>query len=269
VTAVPTEVEERLATGTLTVEGRVVTASNLTLYARVDADDGTALSCVYKPVSGERPLWDFPDGSLAARERVAYVISQAGGWHLVPPTVLRDGPLGPGMCQQWVTGEAAAPRDGGWVDLLDGDEDVPDGWLAVLSGTDPTGRDVTLVHRDGTPLRSLALLDAVLNNADRKGGHLLTDHEGHLWAVDHGLCCHAEPKLRTVLWGWRSSPLSASELAQLDDLREWLVDDPDDLVELLTVRERRALVDRVTALRRAGVFPQPSPGLPALPWPAF
>jgi uncharacterized repeat protein (TIGR03843 family) len=269
VTAAPTEVEERLSTGTLTVEGRVVTASNLTLYARVDAADGTALSCVYKPVSGERPLWDFPDGSLAARERAAYLVSEAGGWHLVPATVLREGPLGRGMCQQWVTGEPDQPTDGGWVDLLDGSLDVPDGWISVLSGVDPTGRDVMLAHRDDARLRSLALLDAVLNNADRKGGHLLTDRDGRLWAVDHGLCCHAHPKLRTVLWGWRSAQLSEAELAQLERLHEWLAGEESELATLLTAPERRALRDRLTSLRQTGVFPDPVPGRPALPWPAF
>jgi uncharacterized repeat protein (TIGR03843 family) len=269
VTAAPTDVEERLATGTLTVEGRVITASNLTMYARVDADDGSTLSCVYKPVSGERPLWDFPDGTLAARERVAYLVSEVGGWHLIPATVLRDGPLGPGMCQQWVTGELDQPPDDGWVDLLDGAADMPGGWIAVLSGVDHAGREVTLAHRDEGPLRSLALLDAVLNNADRKGGHLLTDRDGRLWGVDHGLCCHAEPKLRTVLWGWRSARLSQAELDQLESLHAWLAGDPAELGALLTSRERRALRDRVDTLRETAVFPEPVPGLPALPWPAF
>ena len=268
-TARRTDVEERLASGTLTVEGRVVTASNVTLYARVDPDEGIAVPCVYKPVSGERPLWDFPDGTLAARERVAYLVSEIGGWHLIPATVLRDGPLGLGMCQQWVTGESEQPQDGGWVDLLDGARHAPDGWLAVLSGVDPTGRDVTLAHRDSTPLRSLALLDAVLNNADRKGGHLLTDRDGRLWAVDHGLCCHADPKLRTVLWGWRSVTLSQAELAQLDHLQQWLANEPEELADLLTPRERGALVHRVSTLRATAKFPEPVPGLPALPWPAF
>ena len=268
-TAAPTDVEERLRSGTLTVEGRVVTASNVTMYARVDADDGTTLSCVYKPISGERPLWDFPDGTLAARERAAYLISEVGGWHLIPATVLRDGPLGPGMCQQWVTGESEQPRDGGWVDLLEGGADLPDGWIAVLSGVDPSGRDVTLAHRAEAPLRWLALLDAVLNNADRKGGHLLTDRDGRLWAVDHGLCCHAEPKLRTVLWGWRSVSLSPAELARLEHIHQWLAGDPDELGALLTSRERRALSHRVSTLRETATFPEPVPGLPALPWPAF
>jgi uncharacterized repeat protein (TIGR03843 family) len=239
------------------------------MYARVDAEDGTTLSCVYKPVSGERPLWDFPDGTLAARERAAYLVSEVGRWHLIPATVLREGPLGPGMCQQWVTGEPDGASDGGWVDLLDGAADVPDGWIAVLSGVDPTGREVLLAHRDDTSLRALALLDAVLNNADRKGGHLLTDHDGRLWAVDHGLCCHADPKLRTVLWGWRSATLSDAELAQLEDLQEWLSGEPDALATLLAPRERRALRDRVARLCQTAVFPEPVPGLPALPWPAF
>lgn len=257
-----------LSEGEITVEGRVVAASNLTLYARVDAPGVASMPCVYKPVSGERPLWDFPDGTLAARERAAFLVSQAGGFDLVPPTVLRDGPLGPGMCQQWVTtAENDEPR-GAWVDLLDGDAPVPPGWIPVLSGQDEAGRGVVLVHRDDAALRAMAVLDAALNNADRKGGHILRGPGGSLHGVDHGLCCHWQPKLRTVLWGWRGQPLTEAECARLADVARW-IDDDDELDSLLTGREVQALRSRVHRLAEDGRLPSPGGSWPAIPWPAF
>lgn len=254
-----------LADGELTVEGRVVTASNLTLYARVDAPDGSTMPCVYKPVSGERPLWDFPDGTLAARERAAFLVSEAGGWHLVPATVLRDGPLGPGMCQEWVSSDV----DVDWVRVLDTDDAGTAPWMPVLRGQDERGRTVTLAHRDDPSLRAMALLDAVLNNADRKGGHLLSGPGGALLGVDHGLCCHSEPKLRTVLWGWRGEPLTAGERTQLLGLAEWLDTDAGELDDLLADDESAALRARVGALLDSGRLPHPSRSWPAIPWPAI
>jgi len=264
---------ELLGTGEITVEGRVVAASNLTLYARVDAPDGQTIPCVYKPVSGERPLWDFPDGTLAARERAAFLVSEAGGWHLVPPTVLREGPLGAGMCQQWVTSDddsaAAPPGRHGWVDLLDGAAAPPAGWLPVVHGQDETGRTVTLVHRDDAALREMVLLDAVLNNADRKGGHLLTGAGGSLHGVDHGLCCHEEPKLRTVLWGWRGQALNGAEQDRLERVGTWLEHPDAELEGLLTSAEVDAMRARVRALQLSGRLPGPGGSWPAIPWPAF
>ncbi len=264
-----------LDTGEITVEGRVVAASNLTLYARVDAPDGQTMPCVYKPVSGERPLWDFPHGTLAARERAAFLVSEAGGWHLVPPTVVREGPLGVGMCQQWVLADDendqndASADDTTWVDLLDGAAAQRAGWLPVVRGRDEAGREVTLVHRDDEALRAMALLDAVLNNADRKGGHLLTGTRGSLFGVDHGLCCHEEPKLRTVLWGWRGQPLTDAERVQLSCVARWLERPDDELEWLLTAAEVEAMRSRVHDLETIGRLPGPSGSWPAIPWPAF
>lgn len=257
--------EAHLASGELTVEGRVVSASNLTLYARVQDSTGRSTACVYKPVAGERPLWDFPTGTLAARERAAYLVSRAGGWDLIPATVIRDGPLGPGMCQRWVPDDDSSA----WAAVVDADDGVPDAWHAVVSGRDETGRAVHLVHRDDDRLRSLAVLDVVLNNADRKGGHLLTGQDGRLWAVDHGLCFHSDPKLRTILWGWAGSPLPEAEQARLHRLEQWMQTSPDALSTLLSGMERDALTNRVAALRTDGCLPVPVPGRPVIPWPAF
>ncbi|MBK5307764.1 MAG: SCO1664 family protein [Frankiaceae bacterium] len=226
-----------LRDGDLAIEGRLVDASNATLYCAVTLDDVIA-ACVYKPVQGERPLWDFPDGTLAGREVSAYIISVATGWDLVPPTVLRDGPFGPGMCQLW----------------LDVDETVD---LVALARSD---------HPD---LRRMAVLDAVVNNADRKGGHLLP-LDGRVRGVDHGVCFSAEDKLRTLLWQWRGLPLPAQALEVLSRLRAELEGAlADELHEHLTRREVLATTRRVDRLLTSRLHPEPSEDWPAIPWPPF
>jgi uncharacterized repeat protein (TIGR03843 family) len=227
-----------LRDGELEVEGRLVDASNATLYCAATLDDVTA-AVVYKPVRGERPLWDFPDGTLAGREVAAYLVSAATGWDVVPPTVLREGPFGPGMCQLWV--------------------DVDDGVdLAALARSE---------HPD---LRRMAVFDAVVNNADRKGGHLLPRRDGRVQGVDHGVCFSAEDKLRTLLWQWRGMPLAEEAVEVLSGLRAELEGGlAEALGELLTRREVTATVDRVDRLLSSGCHPEPSPDWPAIPWPPF
>jgi hypothetical protein len=228
-----------LREGDLAIEGRLVDASNTTLYAAVTHGDLTA-ACVYKPVRGERPLWDFPDGTLAYREAAAYAVSAATGWEVVPPTVLRDGPLGEGMVQLWI----------------DVDPDVYAGDLLRL---------------DHPALRRMAVFDAVVNNADRKGGHLLPVPGGHVYGVDHGVCFHVEPKLRTVLWGWRGRRFTADELAVLDAVRTEIETGElgETLRTLLAGEEVDATLRRVERLLSTRRFPHPSPDWPAVPWPPF
>ncbi len=165
-------------------------------------------------MSGERPLWDFTDGTLAFREYAAWVVSDALGWDVVPPTVLRDGPAGSGMVQLW------CEPDGG-VDAVDivPEGAVPDGYLHVLDAVDDRDRPVTLVHEDTRPLRRMAIFDVVVNNTDRKGGHVLAMADGHRFGVDHGVCFHTDDKLRTVLWGWAGDPLSDEETGALASAR--------------------------------------------------
>ena len=153
---------------------------------------------VYKPISGERPLWDFPDGTLAGRERAAYLLSELGGWCLIPRTILREGPRGPGMVQDWI-GELDGDPDS--VVHIIRVADDPEGLIPVLRATDEAGRPLLVAHEDASDVRALSVLDCVLNNTDRKGAHAFRC-AGQLYAVDHGLTFHAEPKLRTVLWGW-------------------------------------------------------------------
>ena len=227
-----------LACGDLDLVGRLVDASNATLYCDVSRGGVTA-ACVYKPIAGERPLWDFPDGTLAAREVGAYAVSEATGWDLVPPTVMRDGPYGPGMVQIWVQV----------------DETVDLAWLA---------------RSDHPDLRRMAVLDVVLNNADRKGGHLLPTTDGRVFGVDHGVCFAVPGKLRTLLWQWRGEALSDEAVEVLESLRDDLSAELGDRLEdLLTVSEVRATRRRVDRLLRAGVHPEPSGDWPAIPWPPF
>ncbi|AXH97860.1 SCO1664 family protein [Ornithinimicrobium avium] len=254
--------------------GVLTEASNLTLLVDLVDGDGrpTGHRAVYKPVRGERPLADFPAGTLAAREVAAYLVSAAAGWDLVPPTVLRDGPMGPGSVQWWVrqTEERLADPSEGLVEVLTPDQLGP-GWLAVVSGTGADGEDVVVAHADDPDLRSMAVLDAVLTNADRKASHLTRDVTGRLRGFDHGLCLHAQDKLRTVLWGWAGAPLRDPDRAALRSLQEALGRPPTHavLAGLLSAEELDALASRTGQLLAAGAMPLPPGGRYPLPWPLW
>ena len=252
---------ELLERGALEVEGRLVGASNATLYCTITtgrpesrpemsrAKDSknpknakrqqASIACVYKPIAGERPLWDFPTGTLAGREVAAYAVSRAAGWNIVPPTVMRDGPFGQGMCQLW-------------IDL------------------DPEVDLVALSRRgDHAGLREMAVFDAVVNNADRKIGHLLPMPDGHLYGCDHGVCFAEDYKLRTVLWQWRGKTLPRRSLEALRRLNTQLNegDLEAELSPLLAASEIAATKIRVETLLKHRVHPYPPADWPAVPWP--
>ena len=265
VTATDPAAAELLARGELTVRGRIREASNAALYCTVAHEDREA-ACVYKPVAGERPLWDFPDGTLAGREAAAYEVSRATGWDLVPPTVLRDGPYGEGMCQLWIETE---PGGAELLALVDGEEPEP-GWKAIGFAEVGEGRTALLVHADDDRLRRLSVLDAVINNADRKGGHLLPTADGRLYGIDHGVTFNTENKLRTLLWGWAGEPLSEEALDVLKGLRDALTPSGPltaALTPLITPAEIGATRARVDALLTSGTHPEPGTDWPAIPWP--
>jgi hypothetical protein len=225
-----------LAGGELELIGRLWVSSNNALLGVVRSD-GVEATCVYKPVIGERPLADFPDGTLARREVAAFAVSQATGWGIVPPTVLLDGPLGEGMLQLWIR-------------------------------TDPDVDPVELVTSSDPRLRRICTFDTAVNNTDRKAGHLLPVPGGHVYGVDHGVTFSPVPKLRTVLWAWRGDPFEGEELEMLAALRAGLAGDlGDTLRTLLDPIEVTATARRVDRLIASGVFPQPNPRRPALPWP--
>jgi uncharacterized repeat protein (TIGR03843 family) len=266
---VPADLElEVLNRGDLEVQGRIMPASNATFFATA-ALDGVAIECVYKPVAGERPLWDFPDGTLAHREVAAYLVSEAIGWNIVPPTVLRaDAPAGPGMVQAWREPDDAQDP----VDLVPHGA-MPEGYLHVLDAYDGNDRPISLVHEDSGPLRRMAVFDVVVNNADRKGGHVLAMTDGHRYGVDHGVAFHVDDKLRTVLWGWAQEPVDADDAEDVRALVALLSSSGSPLTavlsRLLTQRELHATTVRCERLLRRGVMPLPSGGRPSIPWPAF
>jgi len=232
---------DAMQSGELSVTGRLVDASNATLYGAIKPIDGAEsdeIRVIYKPVAGERPLWDFPDGNLANREYAAFLISEIAKWNLVPTTILREGPFGPGMVQQWI----------------DIDETV----------------DLALFYSQDQPLlRKLALFDAVINNTDRKIGHLLPTADGKLMGCDHGVTFHHEDKLRTVLWQWAGMALSDQEIIELRILAEEILKEQVVFQELLTEIELQALFARIERLISTGIFPEPSDEWPAVPWPPF
>jgi uncharacterized repeat protein (TIGR03843 family) len=267
-----------LCQGTLEVEGRLVTASNATLYASVTLGE-RADHCVYKPVAGERPLWDFPEGTLSHREVAAYELSAATGWDVVPPTVWRDGPFGPGSVQLWIE-EVAEPA---LVDVVPLGPVQP-GWRAVLEAQDGAGDPVLLVHADDPRLQRMAVLDVVLDNADRKGGHILLAPDGRVHGVDHGICFNVDPKLRTILWGWAGESLPPECMQVLTRLESELDgrgvnsgDAESEEPDCLAARLRRHLTageiartrQRVQHLLRTGRFPRPPVHGPRIPWPPF
>jgi len=232
-----------LQKGEIEIAGRLVEASNVTLLVAVHGDvpgrGETVAAAVYKPIRGERPLWDFPDGTLAHREVAAFVVSQASGWDVVPPTVFReDAPVGPGMLQLWVEVRENA--------------DV----VERIRAADPR-------------LRRVALFDAVVNNADRKAGHLLVREDGTVQGVDHGVTFSVDPKLRTVLWGWRGTKLADREMEALALLRRALPRLREQLEPHLVPDEIAATRTRIEDLLHSGRFPQPHPDWPAVPWPWY
>ncbi len=237
----------------LRLVGRLVEASNATFVV----EDAGGARFVYKPVAGEAPLWDFPDHTLGRREVAAYEVSRASGFDVVPSTTWVNGPLGEGSLQAWVDDDGPA-----LARLVPADE-VPDDWYGIVLGVDAHDREVALIHAAHPGLRRLALFDAVVNNADRKAGHILTDGDAVL-GCDHGVSFHVEPKLRTILWGWAGEPFTAAER---DLLRGVVAHAPAAVEEWLEGSEVDALVERCHALLAAGTFPEPGDAWPVIPWP--
>jgi hypothetical protein len=227
-----------LSHGEIAISGRLVDASNATLYASCNVK-GRTLTCIYKPIAGERPLWDFPDGTLANREYLTFLISHWLGLHLVPPTVLRDGPYGTGMVQLWIDIDES-------IDLME------------------------FFKEDNAELRKIALLDLITNNTDRKIGHLIPTPEGAVYGCDHGVTFHSEDKLRTVLWQWAKQPFSEAELELLQLAKMLIATEKRDVVlGLIEEEELDATISRIERALSEKCFPEPNPDWPAVPWPPF
>lgn len=268
-----------LPDGPIELDGRLTEASNATFLSHIgDGEDVTRL--VYKPSMGEQPLWDFPDHTLAQREVASYLVSEALGWNIVPPTWLADGPFGSGMVQLWQ--EPDLTQDP--VDLVPTAElsgRLESGWHRILDALDADDVPVTLIHEDSRQLRRMAVFDIIVNNADRKGGHILPMVAGdgsddlvapHRYGVDHGLTFHTDDRLRTVLWGWVGEELQDDELSAVITLRDGLDAGSElagKLVGLLSIEEIAAFSERCDLLIDSARFPAPTGGMPAVPWPVF
>jgi uncharacterized repeat protein (TIGR03843 family) len=228
-----------LASGQLTILGEFLWGSNYTFQVEVE-HEGSALQAVYKPTRGERPLWDFPKASLARREVAAYQVSQILGWRLVPPTVYRrQAPIGPGSVQLYVE-------------------------------HDPEYHYFNFNELDRQRLRPVALFDLLINNADRKGSHLLVDQDQHLWLIDHGICFHREDKLRTVIWDFAGEPIPVDLCADLSRLCQSLKPGSELVASLrvyLSQEEIAALAARAQQLSTTNQFPNPHPNRRPYPWP--
>lgn len=227
---------EEMSRGDIEVIGYLPGASNYTYLARLLGTDGDDRLVVYKPQSGEAPLWDFEEGSLCRREVAAFLVSEAGGFGFVPPTILRDGPYGLGAVQAFID-------------------------------HDPTITAFEILGSGAAELRAIAIFDLVTNNADRKAGHIFRDAGRRIWCVDHGICFHVEPKLRTVLWDFVGQPFSKAEKKLLETLTAALNDGLGaSLASLLSDEEIEILKRRVQATSEQEAFPEPGPGRP-YPWP--
>jgi len=227
-----------LLQGELKVTGRLVDASNATLHATATLN-AEEIVCIYKPIAGERPLWDFADGSLAHREYAAYLVSEYLNFNCVPLTILRDGPYGFGMVQEWINIDES-------IDLA------------------------TFFSTDHPQLRSMALFDAIINNTDRKIGHLLPLNNDEVLGCDHGVTFHPEDKLRTVLWQWADDAFTEEEISKLKAAEAALKSElAGELTPYLTQEEIEMSLKRVQTLLDDGKFPLPNPNWPAVPWPAF
>jgi uncharacterized repeat protein (TIGR03843 family) len=246
----------------LVVTGRLISASNFTLQC---VDTKSHGKYVYKPKSGERPLWDFPLGTLTGREIAAFQLDRLLKWNIVPTTQWIDtGPHGPGMLQNWVD-EVDANRPVGIFEP----KSVPSDWMTILAAEDSHGRVVHLAHANTKPLKRMAVFDAIINNGDRKAGHVLVDRNNHLYGIDHGVCFNVDNKLRTVLWGWAGESLDSETLSDLRALQTSLGSFCEPIDHWLSEAESIALRERLTQLVRSAKFPVPSNDWPVIPWPVF
>lgn len=223
---------QTLLSQSMRVVGRLIDASNATLLAEIESDNQTQ-KVIYKPVAGEKPLWDFQDGNLAHREYCAFLLSNRAGFNLVPNTVLRDGPFGFGMVQEWI----------------DTDEEID---------------IINFGQSDDSQLKRMAIFDAIINNTDRKYGHLLYK-DGKLLGCDHGVTFHSEDKLRTVIWQFSGEKIDKQEMLLIESASA--LDYPNLFESYLTQDEIAAIYERINRLLKSGRFPSPSENWPAIPWP--
>lgn len=232
------EVVAALGCGELSLEGLLPWSSNYTFLV-LAGNPPLQFLAVYKPCQGERPLWDFPNGTLCKREVAAYLVSATLGWDLVPPTVMRDGPHGMGSVQLFID-------------------------------CDQEQHYFTLKDEHEQAFKQMAVFDAILNNTDRKGGHCLVDRDGKIWAIDHGVTFHCEPKLRTVIWDYAGQRIPEEWLDDLKRMRNRFMrhdKTAHEIETLLSGAEVEAFLGRASELIETGTFPEPNSDWYTVPWP--
>lgn len=252
-----------LLTGEIEIEGLIPDSSNGALKVLV-RNSKTSISAIIKPEVSIRPLWDFPDMDLNNREYATYLLDRALNLNYVPETVMRkvEG-IGKSLIQEWVK-----ESDNDLI-IVKSPEDIPKDYLKVLQGYDELNKLITLAHKDVRDLRNLCLFDLIINNADRKGGHLLVDSDNRMWAIDHGVSWHFESKIRTVLWGWIDESFNDEDIALLKKAKDVLQKWAKEEIIYLGADEIVQALERVEELLKENTFPQPGDQWPAVPWPIF
>jgi len=252
-----------LLNGEIEIEGLIPDSSNGALKVLV-SDSKQSVEAIIKPEVSIRPLWDFPDLDLNNREYATYLLDRELNLNYVPDTVMRNVEgIGKSLIQEWVT-----ESDNDLI-IVKSPEDIPEEYLKVLQGYDELNKLITLAHKNNRDLRNLCLFDLVINNADRKGGHLLMDSANKMWAIDHGVSWHFESKIRTVLWGWIDETFNDQDIALLNNAKKVIQTWKDEEFICLSKEEIEQAIKRVEGLLKENAFPQPGNQWPAVPWPIF
>ena len=252
-----------LLNGEIEIEGLIPDSSNGALKVLV-SNSKQSVEAIIKPEVSIRPLWDFPDLDLNNREYATYLLDRELNLNYVPDTVMRNVEgIGKSLIQEWVT-----ESDNDLI-IVKSPEDIPEEYLKVLQGYDELNKLITLAHKNNRDLRNLCLFDLVINNADRKGGHLLIDSANKMWAIDHGVSWHFESKIRTVLWGWIDETFNEQDIALLNNAKKVIQTWKNEEFIYLSEEEIEQAIKRVDGLLKENAFPQPGDQWPAVPWPIF
>ena len=252
-----------LLSGEIEIEGLIPDSSNGALKVTIRGSN-QSMEAIMKPEVSIRPLWDFPDLDLNNREYATYLLDRGLNLNYVPETVMRNVKgIGNSLIQEWVK-----ESDNDLI-IVKSPEDIPNDYLKVLQGYDELNKLITLAHKDDRALRNLCLFDLIINNADRKGGHLINDSANKMWAIDHGVSWHFESKIRTVLWGWIGVTFDKKDLALLGKAKKVLEKWREEEFKYLSNNEIEQAIKRVEELKEGNAFPQPGDQWPAVPWPIF
>lgn len=258
-----TELEKKLISLDFQAVGRITTASNGALLLK-SLDSNNEIRAIFKPKIGIRQLWDFPKNDLIERELASYLLSKKSGLDFIPATVLREiHPFGEGLIQYWIeSAEISAVK-------VFSPTEIESNYQEVLQANDAAGQLVSVATLASEWIDALTIFDAVINNADRKGSHILTDQNSRMWAIDHGVTWHQESKLRTILWAQSGNALNQPLQEVVEKIELAITADYTNFAQLVSEVEVEAALNRTSLLKSTGAFPEPSQDWPAIPWPIF